>query len=81
MNTQDRLKMVFGFLTILIIAGLAVMIGYRVVEQQTSYGLEPILVALTAALASFCNWAFSRVEKSPELIPEDKKDTNLLKKL
>lgn len=65
MISADRLKMIWGFLVIVIIAALAVLIAFKNVEQQSSYGLEPILVALTAGLASFCNWAFAGREKAP----------------
>jgi hypothetical protein len=62
MTSGERLRLIFGFLTLLIIAGIAVMIATGKVEQESSYGLEPILVALTSVAASFCNWAFSRTE-------------------
>jgi hypothetical protein len=70
MSSGERLRLIFGYVTLLIIAGIAIMIATGKVEQESSYGLEPILVALTSVAASFCNWAFSRAE--PPKPVEDK---------
>jgi hypothetical protein len=67
MNSGERLRLIFGYATLVIIAGIAVMIAVGEVKQESSYGLEPILVALTSVAASFCNWAFARTETGKEV--------------
>lgn len=65
--TIDRLKMLYGFLLLLLLAILAVVIALGKVEQQTSYGLLPIITALATLSGAFGNWAFKDSDK-------DKKD-------
>lgn len=69
MSSGERLRLIFGFATLAAIVAIAVMVVTGRVEQQTSYGLEPILVALTSIATSFCHWAFSRDRSVP---PETK---------
>lgn len=73
MSAGEKLRLLFGFATLIIIAAIAVMIAVGTVQQESSYGLEPILVALTSVAASFCNWAFSRSEPSREKPPDEEK--------
>lgn len=54
----NRLKMLYGFLLLLLLAVLAVVIALGRVEQQTSYGLLPIITALATLSGAFGNWAF-----------------------
>lgn len=74
MTSGEKLRLIFGFLTLLIIAGIAVLIATGKVQQESSFGLEPILVALTSVAASFCNWAFaSRSEPARDKLPDEEK--------
>lgn len=57
------LKMTFGFLLVLVVAGLAAMIAFGKVEQQTSFGLDIILGGLLTLTGGFSQWAFSSKDK------------------
>ncbi len=59
-------RMVFGFLVLGIMAGLAVSIALGHVEEQSSYGLMPLLVALTSLATQFAQWAFGGKSDKPE---------------
>lgn len=52
------LKMTFGFLLVLVVAGLAALISLGKVEQQTSFGLDIILGGLLTLTGGFAQWAF-----------------------
>lgn len=54
----ERLKMIFGFSLLVIIAALAGIIAIGHVQQATSYGLEFLLGALSAMAGGFVQWAF-----------------------
>jgi Ni,Fe-hydrogenase I cytochrome b subunit len=51
-------RMIFGFLVLLLLAILAGIIAIGKVEQETSYGLEYILGALSVLAGGFAQWAF-----------------------
>jgi len=51
--------MIFGFSLLLILAGLALAIALGRVEEKTSYGLMPLLSALSVLAGMFAQWAFS----------------------
>jgi len=53
------LKMVFGILLLVLLAGLAMVIGLGKVEQNTSYGLQDILGGLLVLSGAYGQWAFS----------------------
>lgn len=55
----DRLRMIFGFLTLAILAALAGVIAIGHVEENSSFGLQYILGALSAMAGGFTQWAFS----------------------
>lgn len=63
-----RLKMLYGFVLLILLAVLAAVIALGKVEQSTSYGLLPIITALATLSGSFANWAFgeSRTEKKKD---------------
>jgi len=63
MSPSERWRMIFGMGLIVILAALALIIALGRVEQQTSYGLMPIIVALTAVSTTFANWAFRIPER------------------
>jgi len=54
------LKMLFGFLLMLILASLAGIIAIGHVHMDTSYGLDIILGGLIALSGGFVQWAFTR---------------------
>jgi hypothetical protein len=55
----DALRITMGFLIILILAGLAAAIAVGRIEEHTSYGLMPLIVALSNIGVMFAQWAFS----------------------
>lgn len=52
-------RMLFGFLILVVLAVLAAVIALGKVEQNTSFGLQYILGALSAMAGGFTQWAFS----------------------
>jgi len=68
---EFTLKMLFGFLLMILVAAIALVIALGKVEQQTSCGLQDILGGLLVLCGSFSHWAFQAVsaakkEKSEE---------------
>ena len=72
--TNERLKMVFGFLLTIGLIALAGMIGLGKVEEKTSFGLQYILGALAALSGSFAQWAFSTDHSKAPKAPPEKPD-------
>ncbi len=60
---RDTLRMIFGFSLLLILAGLALAIAVGKVEEKTSYGLMPLLVAIAGLSGQFAQWAFGGKDK------------------
>lgn len=56
--TDNRLKLLFGFLLLVCLAALTAAIALGHVEENTSYGLIPIITCLATLAGSFSNWAF-----------------------
>ena len=54
----EQQKMIFGFLSLVVMATLAAIIALGKVHQETSYGLDYILGGLTMMVGGFSNWAF-----------------------
>lgn len=63
------LKMLFGFLLLVILGALAAIIGIYHVEAATSFGLDIILGGLLTLSGGFVGWAFREKEK-PDAPPE-----------
>ncbi len=61
--SDDRLRMIFGFSLLIALTLLAAIIAIGKVHQETSYGLEYILGALTALAGGFTQWAFGGPKK------------------
>ena len=61
--TPDELKVLFGFLNLLILAGLALAFGLGHVEEKSSYGLMPIITTLATLGGAFAQWAFGSNKK------------------
>lgn len=59
--------MTYGFALLAILAGLAVAIALGHVEEKTSYGLVPLLVAITSLATQFAQWAFSNKPEEPTI--------------
>ena len=64
--SSDLQRMIFGFILLAILAGLALAIALGHVEEKTSYGLMPLLTALATLAGGFAQWAFSHKEKDKE---------------
>ena len=47
MTKLDACKIAFGFTTLLILGALAGLIAFDEIEEKTSYGLMPLVVALS----------------------------------
>jgi cytochrome c biogenesis protein CcdA len=58
-----RLKMIFGFSILLVLAVLAAIIAVGKVEQDTSFGLQIVLGALAVLSGGFAQWAFGHEGK------------------
>lgn len=56
--SDNRLKMIFGFSILIVLAILAAIVGLGHVEMQTSYGLNIILGSLATLAGGFAQWAF-----------------------
>ena len=52
-------KMIFGFCLLGILALLSVSIAFGKIEEPTSFGLQPILNALSGLSGAWAVWAFS----------------------
>lgn len=61
----DRLKMLFGFSMLVVLAVLAVIIAIGHVEEKSSFGLSFVLGALSSLSGAFANWAFSNSRSGP----------------
>lgn len=55
---MDRLKMIFGFALLVLLAALATVIALAHVEMQSSFGLDQILGGLLVLAGGFAHWAF-----------------------
>ena len=66
--------MIFGFAVLMIMAGLACAIAIGHVEEKTSYGLMPLLVALTSVATQFAQYAFSWRERDDKETKKDKEE-------
>lgn len=60
----ERLKVIYGFVLLLILGGLAAFFGVGHVEEKTSFGLMPVITTLSTLAGLFGGWAFR--EKPPE---------------
>ena len=58
-NDSTALRMMFGFILLAILAGLATAIALGKVEEKTSYGLMPLLVGISNLATQFASWAFA----------------------
>lgn len=66
MTRMDLLRMIFGFILLVVLSILIGMIAIGHVEEKTSYGLMPLITALSVMGGSFCNWAFGNKGKNGE---------------
>lgn len=76
---EFTLKMLFGFVLMILVAAIALVIALGKVEQQTSYGLQDILGGLLVLSGSFSHWAFQAVsaikqEKSSSSSSEEEEE-------
>ena len=71
LNLDYDLKMLFGFLLLLIDAVLIAAIALGTVRQESSYGLNEVLLILSGLSAAWAQWAFG--PPRPPTPPQDPK--------
>jgi len=59
----DFFKLAFGFLLLILLAGLCAVIGLGKVEADTSFGLQDILGGLLVLSGGFAHWCFTKPDK------------------
>lgn len=60
------LKVLFGYLLLLILGSLAVLIGLGKVEATSSYGLDIILGGLLTMAGAFSGWCFEKRDRQQD---------------
>lgn len=60
---SERIKLLYGLCLLIILGGLAIAFGVGHVEEKTSYGLMPIVTALSTLAGAFAGWAFGTNNK------------------
>jgi thiol:disulfide interchange protein len=65
----DVMKLLFGFLLLVLLAVLAAFIALGKVEQNTSFGLQDILGGLLVLAGGFAHWCFGSSKSKAE--PKD----------
>lgn len=70
MPSLPLLKMIFGFLLLILLAVLAALIALGKVEQTTSHGLDQILGGLLVLSGGFAHWAFGESPSQQSGKPE-----------
>jgi hypothetical protein len=68
---EFTLKMLFGFVLMMLVAAIALVIALGKVEEQTSYGLQDILGGLLVLCGSFAHWAFQVASAIKKEKPEE----------
>ena len=58
--SEFRLRMIFGFSILAVLATVSLIIALGKVSQDTSYGLEIVLGALAVLSGGFAQWAFGQ---------------------
>jgi hypothetical protein len=64
MDPTDRLKMIFGFVLLIGLLLLAGIFAMGKIEENTSFGLMPVVTTLSTLAGLFGGWAFR--EKRPD---------------
>lgn len=62
--SDDKLKILFGFVLLMALIGLIVIIALGSVEEKTSHGLMPLITTLSTIGGAFANWAFGKGKDS-----------------
>ncbi len=63
MLKPDTIRMYFGLVLVTILGGLIAAIALGRVEEKTSYGLMPLIVAVSNLATQFATWCFGRRDK------------------
>lgn len=63
------MKMIFGIILLLILAGLSAIIALGKVESSTSHGLDTLLGGLLTLSGGFAHWAF-QTKRNDDRRPE-----------
>ncbi len=64
--SRDSLRMIYGLCLLTILAGLALAIAVGHVEEKSSYGLVPVLMAISSLSGQFAQWAFRDKDASKD---------------
>lgn len=56
----DKLKMIFGFILLGILAALITLVALGHVNKDTSYGLDTLITGLLLIIQQWASWAFNR---------------------
>ncbi len=59
-SRADLFRMCFGLLLVTILGGLIAAIALGKVEEKTSYGLMPLIVAVSNLATQFATYAFAK---------------------
>lgn len=62
--TTEYLKILFGFMLLLMLAGLAGLIIFENVQASNSAGLEQIITIISVLSGAFAQWAFTQPKES-----------------
>lgn len=61
--SDERLRLIFGFMLLAIVGALCVVIGLGKVTQENSYGLDSLMGCLTTLSGGFAVYAFTKGDK------------------
>jgi hypothetical protein len=62
-TSMPVLKMVFGYMLLVVLAALAAAIALGDVRGETSHGLDQILGGLLVITGAFAHWAFGEPDE------------------
>lgn len=71
---MNKWRMVYGFALLAILAVLATVFALGKVEQQSSYGLMPIVTSLATLAGGFTQWAFQDDRSDRSEVNHERRD-------
>jgi membrane protein YqaA with SNARE-associated domain len=72
--TMNHFRAAYGIFLLIVVSILTVHLALGKVEEETSYGLMPLIVALASALGGYSTWLFGSREDDRRDPPEAKKN-------
>lgn len=72
MRAVEVMRLLYGLVIVIVLAVLAGVIALGHVEEKTSFGLMPIITALSALAGAFGQWAFGPVPPPPPPPPSER---------